>query len=60
MKDKLKPCPFCKGLRLFFDEDELFCFFAVVCIDCDARGPEAETRAEAADKWDTRQEEHNK
>ncbi len=50
----LKPCPFCGGTcTVFTDEPAVFW---VECDNCTARGPVADTQADARHQWNNREE----
>lgn len=49
---KLKPCPFCGGMNLYYETGRLF---GVECADCGGKIVGAyRTEEEAADAWNTR------
>lgn len=49
---KLKPCPFCGGMNLYYAEER---FYAVECADCGGKMVGAyRTKEEAAEAWNTR------
>ena len=49
---KLKPCPFCGGMNLYYAEGR---FYAVECADCGGKVVGAyRTKEEAAEAWNTR------
>ena len=49
---KLKPCPFCGGMNLYYGKER---FYSVGCIDCGGKVVGAyRTEEEAADAWNTR------
>lgn len=51
---KLKPCPFCGGMNLYYAEER---FYAVGCLDCGGKAVGAyRTEEEAAAAWNTRKE----
>ena len=52
MSDKLKPCPFCGGMNLYYAAGR---FYAVECSDCGAKVVGAfRTEEEAAEAWNWR------
>ena len=52
MSDKLKPCPFCGGMNLYYAAGR---FYAVECSDCGAKVVGAfRTEEEAAEAWNRR------
>lgn len=52
------PCPFCGGDQTTtWHIGHLINPWVVECWDCGARGPRAETEAEAVDKWNERAKE---
>nr|DAF29333.1 MAG TPA: restriction alleviation protein [Caudoviricetes sp.] len=52
MSDKLKPCPFCGGMNLYYAAGR---FYAVECSDCGAKVVGAfRTEEEAAEAWNNR------
>lgn len=52
---KLKPCPFCGGMNLYYATGR---FFGVECADCGGKVVGAyKTEEEAAEAWNTRKEE---
>lgn len=54
MNDKLKPCPFCGGMNLYYAAGR---FYAVECSDCGAKVVGAfRTEEEAAEAWNRRME----
>ena len=49
---KLKPCPFCGGMNLYYGKER---FYSVGCIDCGGKVVGAyRTEEEAAEAWNTR------
>lgn len=65
MTKQLKPCPFCGSTDLFINdvdyrfnevvpEEQRGIYKAVVCYECNARGSEEASEAEAVMRWNTR------
>lgn len=52
---KLKPCPFCGGMNLYYGKER---FYSVECLDCGGKVVGAYgTEEEAAEAWNMRKEE---
>lgn len=52
MDNKLKPCPFCGGMNLYYAEGR---FYAVECVDCGGKVVGAyRTEEEAVEAWNRR------
>lgn len=49
--ESLNNCPFCGNSFLEIKDD---CGFTVNCNDCEAKGPECDTEAQAREKWNER------
>lgn len=50
-----KPCPFCKSTKLSFTFPSNRSFMrSVICLNCNARGPEKITKTEAVNAWNNR------
>lgn len=56
MSETLKPCPFCLSLNLLDLQvaDDPHSRWQVVCEDCSAQGPDADTKEKAAELWNRR------
>ena len=50
---KLLPCPFCNGTNVGV-WDEGFGVYQAGCEDCDIPGPPADSKIEAAERWNNR------
>jgi len=50
-----KPCPFCKGAKLAIMK-YAFMEWYILCIDCDAHGPNEIDAQTAVDAWNQRAE----
>lgn len=49
---ELKPCPFCKESKeLYISDDGVYSYYYVYCARCHACGPSADTKREAAGRW---------
>lgn len=63
MKTKLKPCPFCGEEQdsttqgLLFDAGLCMghIYFHVECAQCGARGPDGDSKEDAAEMWNKRE-----
>lgn len=54
--DESSVCPFCGGLNLHVAEHDLELGWSVLCLDCQASGPQSHTAEEAYAKWHDRHE----
>jgi hypothetical protein len=50
----MKRCPFCKGAQLNAQSNLTGTWWHIVCQDCGARGPTAESAETAEALWDNR------
>jgi Restriction alleviation protein Lar len=53
LTEPLAPCPFCGSGNVTLYGTHLFRSLTVLCLACAARGPEAVTGEEAAERWRT-------
>lgn len=53
MKNALKPCPFCGNNGPEFDTGGGTCRW-VICNDCGTEGPSADSKRQAAARWNER------
>lgn len=47
-------CPFCGSMNIFLAEFDLELGWGILCLDCQASGPQCSTKEEAYDKWHDR------
>lgn len=59
--EEIKRCPFCNGKAnmhyvsaSFDDDDMVYEYVAVICVDCGAMGPKCQTEEEAIEMWNRR------
>jgi len=54
MEDSSSECPFCGGLNIYLAEYELDLGWGILCLDCQASGPQSETKELAYSLWHQR------